>query len=64
MDRGRASFLLNYRRTDSNRSLEAVIRAKTREQAVRELINRWTRRGVRITIGTIHNVTNDVEPTA
>jgi hypothetical protein len=64
MDRGRASFLLNYRRIDSNQSHEAVIRAKTREQAVRELVNRWTRRGVRITIGTIHNVTGDVEATA
>lgn len=64
MDRGRASFLLNYRRNDTRQPLEAVIRAKSRAQASHELTNRWTKRGVHVTIGTIHNVTQDVEATA
>jgi hypothetical protein len=58
----RRQFLLNYRQC--GRPYEAVITAKTRQLAARELTQRKARQHKTIIIGSIHNVTGDVEANA
>jgi hypothetical protein len=58
----RRQFLVNYR--ECGRPYEAVISAKTRQLAARELTQRKTRQHKAIIIGSIHNVTEDVEANA